>query len=89
MVAIVSMIYFVTFMENYAIEEKSHLLVENVDELEKATYFALTNRSDITDVMFQNLIDAISSNTHSSITVFDSNGFVIATSGRSIEVYWC
>lgn len=85
MVAVVSMIYFVTFMENYAIEEKSNLLVENVDELEKATYFALTNRSDITDIMFQNLIDAISSNTHSSITVFDSNGFVIATSGRNVD----
>lgn len=85
LVAVVSMIYFMTFMENYAIEEKSRLLMENVDDLEKATYFALTNQSNVTDIMFQNLIDTVSSNTRSSVTVFDANGFITATSGRKVN----
>jgi len=84
-VALAVMIYFVAFIENFAIDQKSKSLVENVDELEQATYFALTNQSDITDVMFQNLIDTLSSNTQSSVTVFDANGFIIATSGRNID----
>ena len=84
-VAVIIMIYFLAFVENLAIDEKSKSLLENSDELEQATYFALTNQSEVTDVMFQKLIDSVSSNTRSSVTVFDANGFIIATSGRKID----
>jgi len=78
-------VYFFASVENFAISEKSKSLAKNVDDLERATYFALTNQSDATDIMFQNLIDNVSANTQSSVTVFDSNGFIIATSGRKTD----
>ncbi len=83
--AVVITVYFATFVEKFAIEEKSRTLKENAGKLEQATYFALTNKSDVTDVMFQTLIDNLSASTQSSVTVFDTNGFVIAASGRKTD----
>lgn len=80
-VAIVMMLYFFTFIEQFAIEEKSRLFSENIDELEEATYVALVNQSDTTDILFQNIIDTVSANTKSHVTVFDINGVIISTSG--------
>lgn len=78
-------VYFTTYMESFAIREKARLLESNVDDIEDATYFALTNQSDIMDIMFQNIIDTVSSNTQSSVTVFDNNGFMLATSGKNLD----
>lgn len=83
--AVIATVYFATFLESFAISEKSKALKENIDVLERATYFALTNQSASTDVMFQNLIDNMSEYTQSEVTVFDSNGFVIATSNEEID----
>lgn len=78
-------VYFTTYMESFAIREKARLLESNVDDIEDATYFALTNQSEVMDIMFQNIIDTVSSNTQSSVTVFDNNGFMLATSGKKLN----
>ncbi len=74
------MVYFFAFVEQYAIEEKAGILRESVDELEEATYVATRNQSETTDILFHNIIDTVSTNTKSRVTVFDGNGVVIAAS---------
>jgi signal transduction histidine kinase len=71
-------VYFTTYLERIAVNEKVKTLRQNVEEIQEATYYSLVNQSDATDYMFQSMIDNVSYNTQSMVTVFDLNGFVIA-----------
>lgn len=84
-IALAFTIYFTAFMEHFAIEQKSKSLAQNAEKMSEITYYAITNQSEETDVMFQKLIDSTSANTQSSVTVFDTNGFIIVTSGRKVD----
>ena len=79
-VGLIMMVYFFVFVEQYAIEEKAGILRESADELEEAIYVATRNQSETTDILFHNIIDTVSINTKSRVTVFDGNGVVIAAS---------
>ncbi len=72
------MVYFTTYLERIAVTEKVKVLRQNVEEIQEVTYYSLVNQSDATDYMFQSMIDNVSYNTQSMVTVFDLNGFVIA-----------
>lgn len=83
-------VYFTTYLERIAVNEKVKILTRNVSEIEEVTHYALINQSDATDFMFQSMIDTVSYNTQSMVTVFDGNGFVVAdttpdTSKNSFE----
>jgi len=83
-------VYFTTYLERIAVNEKVKALTRNVSEIEEVTHYALINQSDATDFMFQSMIDTVSYNTQSMVTVFDGNGFVVAdttpdTSKNSFE----
>ena len=78
-------IYFMSYVESFAITQKSKMLLNNVDDIQEATYFALTNQSTAMDIMFQSIIDTVSATTESSVTVFDNNGVVLAESGTKRE----
>ena len=71
-------VYFTTYLERIAVNEKVKILTRNVSEIEEVTHYALINQSDATDFMFQSMIDTVSYNTQSMVTVFDGNGFVVA-----------
>ncbi len=84
-IALVFTIYFTAFMGHFAIEQKSKSLAQNAEKMSEITYYAITNQSEETDELFQKYIDSMSANTQSSVTVFDTNGFIIVTSGREVD----
>ncbi len=71
-------VYFTTYLGRIAVNEKVKTLMQNVEEIQEVTHYSLINQSDATDYMFQSMIDNVSYNTQSMVTVFDLNGFVIA-----------
>lgn len=78
---------FSRYIESLAVEEKATMLENNVERISSITYTMLTNQSNITEFMFQNMIDNVSYNTQSAIMVFDSNGRIITVSGASYGRY--
>lgn len=77
------MFYFTSYLENFAISQKSRILMNNVEDIQDSTYYAFTHRNDMMDIMYQNTIDIVSSTTESSVTVFDNNGIILAQSGKN------
>jgi len=77
---VVIIVYFTSFVENFAITQKSKVLLSNVNDIENATYYAITNKSDLMDVMFQSIIGTVGATTESSVAIFDVNGLIIASS---------
>lgn len=82
--ASVSMLFSV-YVERVALEEKVALLENNVDRIADFTYTALTHKSKIVDLMYQDMIDNISANTQSNVMVFDKTGSVLVHSGGSTD----
>lgn len=75
--------YFTSYLESFAIVQKSKVLMNNIEDIQDSTYYAFTHRNDMMDIMYQNIIDTVSSSTESSVTVFDNNGIILAQSGKN------
>ena len=84
-ISAIIMLYFASFLETYAINQKSQVLFENVSDIEEVTHIAMTNQSSIMDVMFQRVIDSVGASTYSSVAVFDNNGIIFAISGDDTD----
>lgn len=82
---VVIILYFTSFVESFAINQKSKVLLENVNDIEKATYYAVNNQSDLMDVMFQSIIGTVAAATESSVAIFDVNGVIFASSEKMEE----
>ncbi len=79
------MLYVTSYVENFAISQKSQALLGNVDYVEEATHMALVNQSEGMDSMYQRFMDALGSATQSAVSVFDVNGFIVASTDDSMN----
>lgn len=74
------MLYGTSYVETFAINQKSAELLKNVNYVEQTTYLALVNKSVAMDAFLQNSIASVGEVTESSVVVFDVNGIIFASS---------
>lgn len=74
------MLYVTSYVENFAISQKSQALLSVVDYVDEDTWMTLVNHNDS---MYQGFINAMGSATQSAVSVFDVNGFIVASTDES------
>ena len=84
-VFIAVIMYFTSYIEQFAIDQKSQILLKNVSYVETISYYYLTNQNSENDVQFKEAIDFVAGTTETAVDVFDINGMAIISSGQEVS----
>ena len=75
--------YFTSYVEQFAINQKSQILLKNVAYVETLSHYYLTNQNNENDARFKEAINFVAGTTETAVDVFDNNGMVIISSGNT------
>ena len=73
--------FFISVLTKGAIEEKVVTLNENIPKISELSSIAISSNSTRIMTIYRSVIDAVSTNTDTSIIVFDANGIIVTVSG--------
>lgn len=76
------MLYVTSYVENFAIRQKSQALLSVVEYVDDDIWWELVNHSD---GMYQGFVDAVGSTTQAAVSVFDVNGFIVTSTDESMS----
>lgn len=77
--------YFTSYIEQFAINQKSQILLKNVAYVETISHYYLTNQNLENDERFKEAIDFVAGTTETAVDVFDINGMAIISSGQEVS----
>ena len=77
--------YFTSYIEQFAINQKSQILLKNVAYVETISHYYLTNQNSENDERFKEAIDFVAGTTETAVDVFDINGMAIISSGQEVS----
>lgn len=77
--------YFTSYIEQFAISQKSEILLKNVAYVETLSHYYLTNQNSENDERFKDAIDFVAGTTETAVDVFDINGMAIISSGYEVS----